>query len=212
MGFLCGISTLPILFFVIWVSTYGIQMAVWQSYQFKIPDTECQLIFYWKSLHPFLAEYDRKVQLICNNNKSPEYWLHTNTGGRHQLNLYILETKQDVWLKILDEFSECVINIKTLQGYTVGRRFGKTFVAPPQKDGYWGYAWPGNKAENLEAFIGETKGIYDPRFLPCGKYIGSLDGRSGSLKFIPVTEKPEEHIKTMEEQAEEMDKNVEQTN
>ena len=187
VGFLCGLAVFPILITILWFLAFGRQMAVWQSYQFKIPETESHLIFYWKSIHPFLGEYDRKVQVISNGHKSPEYWLLTNTGGRHHLNFYILEIENDKWLRILDEFSDCVINLKTLQGYSVGRKFGKTFIGPPQKNGYWGYSWPDYKIENLEAHIGEAKGIYDPRFKTQGKYIGTLDARTDSLCFIPAS-------------------------
>jgi hypothetical protein len=207
-GFLCGLSVIPILSVILWFSVFSGQMAVWQSYQFKIPETENQLIFHWKAIHPYLAEYDRKVQVTLHSRKSPEYWLLTNTGGRHHLNFYIMEIDNDKWLRILDEFSDCVINLKTLQGFSVGRKFGKTFIAPPEKNGYWGYSWENNKIENLEAHAGDAKGVYDPRFQTLGKYIGTLDARSGSIRFIPASERPEEHITTMEKKTEEMDKNV----
>jgi hypothetical protein len=96
------------------------------------------------------------------------------------------------------------------KGYSVGRKFGKTFFAPSMERADWGYSWEGDKPGNLEAYAGEIKGTYDPRFEKLGKYIGSLDSRTATLRFIPASEKPEEHIKTQERQAEEMDKNVEQ--
>lgn len=110
------------------------------------------------------------------------------------------------WIRILDEFSECVINLNTLQGFSLGRKFGKTFVATPTKMAYWGYTWENNKPENLQAYTGSIKGTFDPRFQKLGKYIGALDARTGQLHFIPATEKPEEHIRTQEEQADEMDR------
>ncbi len=211
VGFLCGLFTLPILIAILWFLVFGKHMAVWQSYRFEIPETESQLAFYWKAIHPFLAEYDRKVQLISNGRKSPEYWLLTNTGGRHHLNLYLVEIENEPWLRILDEFSECVIGLKTFEGYSIGRKFGKTFIGPPQKNGYWGFSWENNKIQNLEAHIGDAKGTCDLRFQTLGKYIGTLDARTGQLRFIPASERLEEHIRTQEEQTEEMDKNVERS-
>jgi hypothetical protein len=195
---------------VLWFFAYGKQMIAWQSYEFAIPGSQSNLIFKWQAIHPFLAEYDRNLQVISNNSKSPAYWLLTNTGGRHHLNLYMTEIDNEKWIRILDEFSECVINLNTLQGFNVGRKFDKTFVAPPAKMAYWGYTWENNKVDNLQAYTGTIKGKYDPRFQKIGQFIGSLDARTGVLRFIPDTEKPEEHIRTMEEQADEMDKRVEQ--
>ena len=210
VGILCGLLAIPILLAVLWFFAFGKQMMVWQSYEFTIPGIQSSLIFKWQAIHPFLAEYDRKIQVVSKNRKSPEYWLLTNTGGRHHLNLYITEIDNDKWIRVLDEFSECVINLNTLQGFNVGRKFSKTFVAPPAKMAYWGYTWENNKLENLQAYTGTIKGMYDPRFQKTGEFIGSLDARSGILRFIPATEKSEEHIRTMEEQADEMDKRVEQ--
>jgi hypothetical protein len=210
VGFLCGISLLPILFAILLFLTFGRQMAVWQSYQFTIPETQSQLNFQWKPVHPFLAEYDRKVQVISDGRESPTFWLVTNTGGRHHLNLYILKIENEKWVRIVDEYSECVINLKTFKGYSVGRKFGKAFIAPPSEQAYWGYSWQDNNTETVEAQAGEEKGTHDQRFYLLGKYIGSLDARSNSLRFIPASERPEEHIKTMEEQSEEMEKNLEQ--
>jgi hypothetical protein len=38
-----------------------------------------------------------------------------------------------------------------------------------------------------------------------------LDAGNTSLRFIPLSEKSEKHMRTQDEQTEEMDKNVEQT-
>jgi hypothetical protein len=209
VGFLCGLFVIPVLVVILWFVTFGYYMVVWQSYQTNVPGTKSQLFFHWKAIHPFLAEYDRKVHVISEGRKSPQYWLQTNTGGSHHLNLYMIEIGNDKWLRILDEFSECVINLETLQGYSIGRKFGKTFLGPPTERAHWGYSWQDNKTENIEASIGEAKGTYDRRFGNPGRYIGTLDARAASLRFIPVSEKPEEHIRTQDEQAEEMDKTVE---
>jgi hypothetical protein len=209
IGFLCGLLVIPILAVIFWFAAFGRSMLIWQSYQTYIPGTGSQLVFYWKANHPFLAEYDRKVQVISNGHKSPQYWLQTNTGGNHHLNFYLIEIENENWVRILDEFSECVVNLKTLRGYSIGRKFGKTFIGPLTERAYWGYSWEDNKPENVEACIGEIKGTYDPRFKKPGKYIGTLDARTASLRFIPVSEKPEEHIRTQDEQAEEMDKTIE---
>ena len=209
VGFLCGLSVIPILLVILWFLAFGRPMVFWQSYQTDIPETKSQLVFYWKAIHPFLAEYDRKVQLISGSRRSQQYWLQTNTGGRHHLNFYIIEAGNEKWLRLLDEFSEFVVDLDTLQGYSVGRRSGKTFIGPPAKGAYWGYSWM-DRPDKIEASIGEAKGTYDPRFEKPGKYLGTLDARSGMLRFVSASEKPEEHIRTQDEQAEEMDKSVEQ--
>ncbi len=210
VGFLCGISVIPVFLVILCFVTFGRSMLVWQSYQTPIPGTESQFVFYWKSIHPFLAEYDRKVQLIINDRKSPQYWLQTNTGGRHHLNLYIVEIGNKKWLRVLDEFSEFIVDLETLEGHSVGRKFGKTFIGPPAEGAYWSYFWQDNKPETIEASIGDAKGTYDPRFEKPGKFLGTLDARTGSLQFVPVFERPEEHIRTQDEQAEEMEESVEQ--
>ena len=106
-------------------------------------------------------------------------------------------------------FLKFVVNLDSLQAYSVGRRSGKTFIGPPAKGAYWGYSWM-DSPDKIEASIGEVKGTYDPRFKNPGRYLGTLDARSGTLRFVTASEKPEEHIRTQDEQSEEMDKAVEQ--
>ncbi len=208
VGFLCGLSVIPILMVIFWFLAFGRHTVFWQSYQTDIPETKSQLVFHWKAIHPFLAEYDRKVQLISGSRRSQQYWLQTNTGGRHHLNFYLIEAENEKWLRLLDRYSEFVINLDTLQGYSVGRMSGKTFIGPPAKEANWGYFWMGG-ADKIEAIIGEAKGTYDPRFEKPGKFLGTLDARSGMPRFVPTSEKPEEHIMTQDEQAAEMNKSVE---
>jgi hypothetical protein len=211
LGFLLGIAGLVILIFLLWFFTFGKQMIAWQSYQFAIPDTQSQLIFRWKSLHPFLAEYDRTVQVITGDRTSPEYPLLINTGGRHHLNLYLTDTGGEHWLRILDEFTEDAINLQTLDGVRVGRKHGRTFIAPIHGKEYWSYTWDNNNPKNVKATNGDLTGVEDQRFNDIGTFIGTLDARSEALRFIPASEKPEEHIVTQEEQAERMDRMMGET-
>ena len=195
VGFFSGIAALPVLIVILWLLMIGKQKITWYSYEFTIPGTDSQLVLHWKVIHPFLAEYDRQVQILSKNQKSPRYWLLTNTGGRHHLNLYMLEIEGDKWIRILDEFSECAINLSTLQGYSIGRKMGKTFVGPMEKGAYWSYSWQNNNPETLEAHVGSAKGVSDTRFDSPGGYLGTLDARIASLRFIPVSEKLEEYIR-----------------
>lgn len=199
VGFFCGLVTLPVLLVILWLLTIGRQQLIWHSHQFKIPGAESELVFHWKMIHPFLAESDRQVQIISKNQKSPRYWLLTNTGGRHHLNFYMLEIEGERWVRVVDEFSEAVINLQTLQGYSIGRQMGKTFVGPMEKDAHWGYSWQNNKPETVEAYIGAAKGVCDTRFANPGRYLGTLDARTASLRFILAAERPEEHISPQRE-------------
>jgi hypothetical protein len=186
VGFLCGLSVFPGLLVILICLFLFNTDDEWQSYQSVIPETKSALIFNWKAIHPFISEYDRTIQVVSDGRKSKEYWLSTNTGGKHHLNLYLLTIENENWLRILDKFSKCVINLNTHEGLSIGRKSGKTFVAPPNKMEYWGYTGNHNNPENLQAFLGEIKGTYDPRFDKPGKYIGALDARTEKLRFIPA--------------------------
>lgn len=198
-GFLCGLIAFPLLIVSLLFVFIGRHMLFWESYKFTIPETQSQLVFHYRAIHPFLTEYERKVQIISNDRKSPQYWLATNTGGFHHLNLYIAEIENEKWVRIKDEFSECVINLKTLQAYSVERIFGKIFVGSPDERENWAYTWENNDTNTVKVAPDGEKVICDPKFDNLGKFIGALDARTSPLRFVPASEKPEEHIVTQEE-------------
>ncbi len=176
---------------------------LWDEFAFNLPDNIGTLTFKRRSIHPFLAEYERKVSFNTSNGPSDFFRLTTNTGGRTYINCYLLTdlSGKPKWIQLKDRFGIYLFNFSTKEGHLLGNCYGKTFIGS-LRDGKY-FSCLKNVIDNnveIEGHVGrgpakEAKELESLNI----SYIGTIDGNESHLRFVSASEKEEIPIKTMYE-------------
>ena len=144
------------------------QHAPWAECPMQVPG-DTKVIFLRKHIHPFLAEYDRALRIERPGKASVTLDLPSNTGGRTMIKVYTC-------CAISPEGEETLMLLLIDQQWEMLVDLKKAEMANDPMSGM-------STEKALEA-ISEKK------------YIGRLDARETSLKFIPASESAEEPIAT----------------
>ena len=173
----------------------------WTECRIPLPEDYGDLVFLRRHIHPFLAEYDRKVRFETKLANGEEAWLMVNTGGLTRINVhwYPAEAGEGPWVKLQDHWGEHLADIGHGTTSTVFRVDGHTF-AGQLTTGDEGYGWVRNADGNLTARGGESKArdITGTGPAGTGTYLGRLDGTDGPVRFISAAESPEQPIEMID--------------
>lgn len=166
----------------------------------SLPDeSEVNVAFEERVIHPFLAEYDYRLR-FRRNGKDEYRNLRMNTGGRTCFNIYRL---QDGRLYFVDKDAGYIVNQKNNEVLYVFEAEGKQYAARyprDSSDNFDSYGWTKNESgkvmfdgkEKVEAF--QVKDELDGKI-----YYGCITD-----DFYPAPEKPEQ---TIDKQGKNNDKN-----
>lgn len=163
-----------------------------------MPEGYGNLTFLRRHIHPFLAEFSRKVR-IDPPDAEPVYCpLPINVGGRTLINLYWIEEKDGFGPMLLmrDNWGEYLIDLERKKSFILIKPEAGRVFAGEINDERGGYGWGhlpngdlrvhscGKDATEITQYQ-----VYDDL-----KYIGRLDGRTPRLRFIASSEAPEERV------------------
>jgi len=171
----------------------------WVECPLPTPDETVTVTFLRRHVHPFLAEFDRKLRFEQAGAEPVTRWLPTNVGGRTKINVYWYPRSEasGPFLKLVDHWGEYVADLteKTISlidyfddvayiGLLDDEDEGKTLGGGGYKgEEEWHVSMGKNKATKLTGPLAET-----------GQYLGRLEAPRGRLQFLPASQTPEEKI------------------
>ena len=165
----------------------------WESYKINIPDWQGRITFYRKPIHPFLAEYERKLKVKFSNGKTIKSPLNVNTGGRTYIEVFRIEPKSNEQAMLLfrDHHGEYLIdslNCKILRVIKIDK-YNRVF-AGEITDSWEGYSTYISENEiSVEICNKSAEDITHYNLYERIKYIGCIDGKDSLPHFISY-EKP----------------------
>ncbi len=130
-----------------------------------------RLEFSRNQIHPFLAEYDRKVTFV-DGDKDRTSHLATNTGGRTRIIVYHHKTKTGGYLRLHDHLSEHLIDLSDGRTYYLMRVEGRLYIGEvnPEESSIYGIGKDSkgnpkvsiydNPAQKFQAFDDDDDGEY----------------------------------------------------
>lgn len=114
-----GVFILGIIAFGIWTalvfdsffdSDWAVEDQPWEVVTVPVEDYDGQVTYLVRHIHPFLAEYEYKIE-VKNGLGSKEFDLPINTGGKLSEEVWLYECGSEFYL----ETRETVINIESLE-------------------------------------------------------------------------------------------------
>lgn len=169
----------------------------WNSYKIEIPDYDGKIIFYRKPIHPFLAEYERKLKVTFPDGKVERSLLPVNTGGSTLINLYWVEPtdKYQASLLMKDNWGEYLIDFKEHHVLWIIKTDSERVFSGKIIDSWEGYCfWSSNDEVFCEINGKPAKEITHYKIHNRLRYIGRIDGRYSPPRFIGLDESGEECI------------------
>lgn len=161
------------------------------------PTSSSGVTFVQKHIHPFLAEYEYKIRFESGANLV-ERWLPRNIGGRTLMNVYWYPEEGHLgpYLRLEDYWGEYLSALSERKTYLIVRDEDRVYA---------GEITTKERSLSIESFpevrvrIGPDRKIAEditdsPIGRGSGEYLGRIDGRTQSLRFVPVFESPEEKI------------------
>ncbi|MBN2377332.1 MAG: hypothetical protein JXD22_13090 [Sedimentisphaerales bacterium] len=164
-----------------------------------LPDGSGHIVFLRKSIHPFLAEYDRNIKFKTNNIADITKPLPVNVGGKTKINVYwyAKEDGHGPFLRLQDHWGEYLIDLERGQIFEMLRTDKRVFIGNVRDNRGAEMGW--------ESFNGKITRVYSgnqdaeeitgkPHSRP-GIYIGRIDGtKIGPCRFIRTDDSSEELI------------------
>ncbi len=108
----------------------------WVECPLVLPDKSYRIVFFRRHIHPFLAEYDRKIRCEIDNNVIVKP-LPTNTGGRTKINIYYYAAANGLgpFIRLRDQYGNYRFDLgngveeikaipKSFEGVYIGRLDG----------------------------------------------------------------------------------------
>jgi len=141
------------------------------SMTIALPEQAGRLLFFRRSIHPYLAEYDRRIEIVRPDGTRIKRKIHANTGGRTFIKLfwYAGGTSEGPFLRTEDRYGQIVASLR--DGWV------QRLVKQGGRIAFSGYA--------------DRDGIeYPTRRVPAvvrdgpGEFIGAIDGRKGPPVFV----------------------------
>ena len=117
----------------------------WTFIEFEIKEIDIKIKYGQQSIHPFLAEYNRRIQFSINNESTDTLDMFINSGGRTLIELFY--DKKERQLIMEDSFGKYFFDLKTMTYYEkpynfepyenkeyIGRINGKDFPLKFERD------------------------------------------------------------------------------
>lgn len=172
----------------------------WEECSVELPNGSGRFVFLRQHIHPFLAEYDRKIRFETEHGATNTAWLRTNVGGRTKVNVYWYPADQEEgpFVRLQDHWGEHILDFRRSVTRLVSRMQGAAYIgdmAGPDTGSGW-QRRIGAEREETEFLVGTTKNEKVTGLLASGSglYVGRIDGSQGPLRFVPASESPEETI------------------
>lgn len=164
----------------------------WCECSLEYPGKQAPLNFLQKSLgHPFLAEYEYKIR-FGTGKEAVECWLPVNTGGRTLMHAYWYpaDARFGPCIRLQDQGRnrDCLVSLQEKKTYLILRDNARICAGEiSESNPGWGSAGGAPPCflavgRNNAFDIAETSVAKEP-----GQYIGSIDGRSSPLRFVPAS-------------------------
>ncbi|HUT47919.1 MAG TPA: hypothetical protein VM325_01155 [Alphaproteobacteria bacterium] len=161
-----------------------------------LPDNAGRLRFYRRGTHPYLAEFERRLEIVRPDGSILKQDIFANTGGQTFIKLYWYpgSAPGGPYLRTQDRHGQIVVSL--------GEGWVQRLV---KREGSYAFVWPRgdygveiclDKMGRRHAcgINAHTKGIeYVTRRVPAvvrngaGTYVGLIDGRFGPLVFVPAS-------------------------
>lgn len=87
----------------------------WTFISFDIENLDLNIKFGQQSIHPFLAEYNRKIQFSTKNEKTDTLDMFINSGGRTWIEIFYDKKKELIIME--DNFGKYFFDLSTLEYY-----------------------------------------------------------------------------------------------
>lgn len=116
---------------------------------------------------------------------SSPFPLRDNPSGETKIQFYLYQFPDGKWIKMQEEEVDYLFNLKTLEGWVLKRKLGKSFRGPVQKSDYLSYGMEHDKPSTLRVFIGSESAEEETRFETGGTYLGRIEGKKRKVKFFP---------------------------
>jgi hypothetical protein len=163
-------------------------------------DRPDRVTFLRTHIHPFMAEYSRRLRIERPGVEPVCCPLPVNVGGRTMINVYWLDERDGFGPMLLmrDHWGESLIDLERRETLHIVRVGADRIFAGRLDDERAGHGWMGSD-ESLYVHVGRNRATeitehgIDKRL----KYIGRLDGRTWPLRFIPAADAPEERVRTI---------------
>jgi len=173
----------------------------WIACSVPLPDGHAPLVFLRRHIHPFLAEYDRKVTLTAEDGREVVRWLPTNPGGDTMVNLYWYQRAdgEGPLLRLQDHWGVYAVDLQRETVSLVRERNGVAYVGeiPAGSKGNISSGWfkeDGGDEWTFTVAGNEGARATGPLAHGKGRYIGRLDSRDGPPRFMSAAQSPEEPI------------------
>lgn len=174
---------------------FDLRKQPWEECPVNLPDGLGRIVFLRKGIHPFLAEYDRKIRVELNLSEKSQAPLPVNVGGGTKINVYWYKASRGrgPYLRLHDHWGEYVVAIDEGATYEIFHSKDATCVAKlvlgEEIDGKFR-----TMDEHGISIVGslqweKSDAIYvrEP-----GEYLGRIDETGIPLRFITPKELPEE--------------------
>lgn len=174
----------------------------WIECTIPLPEEDGTLSFLRRHIHPFMAEYSRKVRIGIPDDKPVCCPLPINVGGRTLINVYWIDEKDSFGPLVLlrDHWGESLVDLATRETLRLVRVGADRVFAGHIDNERAGVGWTGTSddaVDDLRVHVGQNIATDITRFSIYDRlqYLGRLDGRFGPLRFISASEASEERIK-----------------
>ena len=175
-------------------SPYEMHTSVRERIQFAVPESTFVLEHSRIGIHPYMAEYDRDVTFIDNEQTGVTCPISIDTCGGYPINVYLIRSNDAIFLRLDDAVSEHLLDLEDQTVSAITHAKGDAYYGLlTDSSASSGWSMTDGDPDSLEVTIGgkpakllsELIGDVDE------SYIGCITGGTGHLRFIPASELPE---------------------
>jgi len=177
-----------------------------------LPTDKVAITFLRRATHPFLADYVRCLRFELPDGTRATKWLPRNPGGATGINVYWYDRceGEGPFVRFRDYWYEYIADLDRTRILLVHRLGEDMYVCEDTTGSYgykFGYVGEGTERRDVYFTIGENAGWKATGALAEDKerYIGRLEPAGDGVRFVPVSESPEETFETVEEWRERRD-------
>ena len=165
--------------------------------QFAVPETTFAIEHSRIGIHPFLAEYDRDVTFIENEQTGVTCPISIDTCGGYPINVYLIRSNDVTVLRLDDAVSEHLLDLENQTVSAITHAKGDAYYGLlTDSSASSGWSMTDGNPDSLEVTIGGKPARLLSELIGDAEqsYIGCITGGTGHLQFLPASELPETKI------------------
>jgi hypothetical protein len=175
-------------------------MSVRETVTVTIPGGIHEIVHSRIGINPIVAEYSRDVTFLINGGRGRTRPLAIDTCGGYPINCYLIQTANGKLLRLNDAVSEHLIDPQEQTVYLVAHVGDVAYIGELTDERTCsGWSISNNDPSTLSVTVCGKPATPMAKLLgdASERFIGTISGGFGSLRFIPVSEQPEVPIRKL---------------